>query len=138
MSYIIHRKIKKTTYVIEVTSYRNKEGKPRNKQRCLGKLDDDGVLISSKTKLPAQITEVKKVVKRFIVKELNTNARSEPVKPTPTPCTNKAFAPTSFNVNKNMINRPYSAFKVFIQDSDDNIQFRGPLIYHSDVYASVC
>ncbi len=126
VSYIIRRKIKTTTYVIEVTSYRNKDGKPRNRQRCLGKLDKDGVLISSKRKLPAQIKEVKTIVKKFIVKELNASARREP--PTPTPCTKtqantKTPAPISFDVNENMINRPDSAFKIFVKDSDDNIQF---------------
>ena len=82
MSYIIHRKIKNTTYVIEVTSYRNKEGKPRNKQRCLGKLDEDGVLISSKRKLPAEIKEVKTIRKRFIVKTIK-KPKSKKVEPTP-------------------------------------------------------
>ncbi|MBQ3447025.1 MAG: hypothetical protein IJG37_05215 [Synergistaceae bacterium] len=67
MSTIIKRKINNAIYVYEVTSYRNKEGKPRNKQRCLGRLDDDGVLISSKRKLPAKIKEVKRVSKRFIL-----------------------------------------------------------------------
>ena len=84
MSYIIRRKVKSTTYIIEVTSYRNKDGKPRNKQRCLGKLDEDGVLISSKRKLPAEIKEVKRIVKRFIIKELNASARRE----TPTTASN--------------------------------------------------
>ena len=139
MSYIIRRKVKSTTYIIEVTSYRNKDGKPRNKQRCLGKLDEDGVLISSKRKLPAEIKEVKRIVKRFIIKELNASARRET--PTPTPCTEqqpqtpttttKALVPISasyirirsLDVNENMVNRPDSTFEIFIQDSDDNIQF---------------
>lgn len=68
MSYIIRRKINSTIYIIMVTSYRDKNGKPRNKQRSLGRLDDDGVLISSKRKLPAVITEVKTVTKKFIIR----------------------------------------------------------------------
>ena len=76
MSTIIKRKINNATYVIEVTSYRDKEGRPRNRQRCLGKLDDDGVLISSKRKLPAEITEVKTVTKKFIV-STNTEHRKK-------------------------------------------------------------
>ena len=69
MSSIIQRKINNTTYIIEIESYRNKEGKPRNKQRCLGKLDIDGVLISTKRKLPIQIKEVKTVRKRIIIRD---------------------------------------------------------------------
>ena len=69
MSTIIKRKINNTTYVYEQTSYRDENGKPRNKQKCLGRLDDDGTLITSKRKLPAQITEVKTVTKKFILKE---------------------------------------------------------------------
>ena len=74
MSYIIRRKIKNSIYLIAVTSYRDKNGKPRNHQRSLGRLDDDGVLISSKHKLPSTIIEVKTVTKKFIVKpkKLNT------------------------------------------------------------------
>ncbi|MBQ7155185.1 MAG: hypothetical protein IJR85_06495 [Synergistaceae bacterium] len=67
MSYIIVRKIRNASYVYECTSYRNKEGKPRNKQHCIGKLDSDGVLISSKRKLPVQIKEVKTVTRKFIL-----------------------------------------------------------------------
>ena len=67
MSYIVKRKVKDSIYVYEATSYRNKEGKPRNKQRYLGKLDDDGVLITKKRKLPAQIKEYKTVTRRFVI-----------------------------------------------------------------------
>ena len=79
MSYIIRRKIKNSIYLIAVTSYRDKNGKPRNHQRSLGRLDDDGVLISSKHKLPAVITEVKTVTKKFIVKpkKLNTSPNAK-------------------------------------------------------------
>ena len=72
MSYIIRRKVRKAIYVYECTSYRNKDGKPRSKQKYLGKLDSDGVLISSKRKLPVQITEVKTVKKRFILTEITS------------------------------------------------------------------
>ncbi len=69
MTAIIKRKINNTIYVYEQKSYRDKNGRPRNKQRCLGKLDDDGVLITSKRRLPAQIKEVKTVTKKFIIRE---------------------------------------------------------------------
>ena len=67
MSYIIQRRVKKAIYVYEGKSYRNKQGKPRNKQRYLGKLDDDGILITRKRKLPAQIKEYKRVTKHIII-----------------------------------------------------------------------
>ncbi|MBQ6776188.1 MAG: hypothetical protein IJP53_06970 [Synergistaceae bacterium] len=69
MSCIIRRKVKNTTYVIESTSYRDKDGKPRTKQRCLGKLDSDGVLISTRRKLPLEILEVKTITKRILLRE---------------------------------------------------------------------
>mgnify|MGYP007101907408 CR=1 FL=1 len=68
MSTIIQRKINNTTYVYEVKSYRDEQGRPRNKQKCLGKLDDDGVLISSKRKLPSKIKEVRTITTKFILK----------------------------------------------------------------------
>ena len=67
MSYIVKRKVKGSIYVYEATSYRNKQGKPRSHQRYLGKLDADGVLITKKRKLPAQIKEVKTVSRKFIL-----------------------------------------------------------------------
>ena len=67
MSYILHRKVKKAIYVYECTSYRNKDGKPRSRQRYLGRLDSDGVLITKKRRLPAQIKEVKLITKKFIL-----------------------------------------------------------------------
>ena len=77
MSYIIQRKVRKAIYVYECTSYRNKEGKPRSKQKYLGRLDSDGVLISSKRKLPVQITEVKTVKKKFILKVSESVRKSQ-------------------------------------------------------------
>ena len=65
MAYIIHRKIRDAIYVYEVTSYRDKDGRPRNKQRCLGKLDKDGILITKKRKLPQQITVSRKIETKF-------------------------------------------------------------------------
>ena len=76
MSTIIKRKIGNATYVIESTSYRDEQGKPRTKQRCLGRLDSDGVLISSKTKLPSVIKEVKKVTKKFILEPVTRKSES--------------------------------------------------------------
>lgn len=73
MSYIITRKIRNATYVYECKSYRNKEGRPRNKQHCLGKLDSDGVLITKKRKLPAGIRVVKTVTKHFIIEPYTPN-----------------------------------------------------------------
>ena len=73
MSYIIRRKVKNTIYVYEGISYRNKQGKPRNHQRYLGRLDEDGVLITRKRKLPAKIKEVKRVTKRFILEEVKAD-----------------------------------------------------------------
>ena len=69
MSFIIQRKIKNTTYVFEVTSYRDENGKPRNKQRSLGKLDKNGVLIASakRRKFPAEIKEVTTITKKFLL-----------------------------------------------------------------------
>ena len=67
MSYIIRRKVKNSVYVYECTSYRNKQGKPRSRQKYLGKLDSDGILITKKRKLPAQIREVKTITRKFIL-----------------------------------------------------------------------
>ena len=69
MPFIITREINNAIYVIEVTSYRDKTGKKKSRQRSLGRLDNDGVLISSKRKLPAQIKEVKTITKKFILNE---------------------------------------------------------------------
>lgn len=69
MATIIQRKINNAIYVYEVKSYRDKDGKPRNKQRCLGRLDDDGTLISKKRKLPAKITQVRRITTKLILKD---------------------------------------------------------------------
>ena len=67
MSYIIRRKIRNAVYIYECTSYRNKDGKPRSRQKYLGKLDSDGILITKKRKLPVQIREVKTITRKFII-----------------------------------------------------------------------
>ena len=53
---IIKRNINGITYIYEIISYRNKEGKPRNKQRLLGKLDPStGEMIETrKKKVPSK------------------------------------------------------------------------------------
>ena len=74
MSYIIQRRVKNAIYVYEGRSYRNKQGKPRNHQRYLGRLDDDGVLITRKRRLPAKLKEVKTVTRHFIIEEVKAEA----------------------------------------------------------------
>ena len=73
MSHIIKRKVNNNIYVYEETSYRNKDGKPRTKQKYLGKLDNNGVLISSKSlgNIPAEIKEVKVIKRKFRVVPLD-------------------------------------------------------------------
>ena len=72
MSYIIRRKIRNAVYVYECTSYRNKDGKPRSRQKYLGKLDSDGILITKKRKLPVQIREVKTITRKFIFEPVSS------------------------------------------------------------------
>ena len=88
MSYIIRRKVKNAVYVYECTSYRNKAGKPRSRQKYLGKLDSDGILITKKRKLPAQIREVKIITRRFIfepkVQDFSPDITSKKDTPIPT------------------------------------------------------
>ena len=74
MSYIIQRRVKNAIYVYEGRSYRNKQGKPRNKQRYLGRLDEDGTLITRKRKLPAKIKEVKTVTRKFVLEPVISEA----------------------------------------------------------------
>ena len=85
MSYIIQRKVKNAIYVYEGRSYRNKQGKPRNKQRYLGKLDSDGTLITRKRKLPAQIREVKTVTRRFIIDDIPPSCTAQTTRISDTP-----------------------------------------------------
>ena len=73
MSFIIHRKFGKAIYVYECVSFRNKDGRPRNKQKYLGRLGSDGILITKKRKLPARIKEVKTITRKFILEPLSTD-----------------------------------------------------------------
>ncbi len=77
MSTIIQRKINNAIYAIESTSYRDKNGRPRTKQRSLGRIDDDGVLISSKRKLPAQIEKVRTITTKFIIRDKKNSPAPE-------------------------------------------------------------
>ena len=76
MSCIIERKINNAIYVYECTSYRNEDGKPRSRQKCLGRRDTDGAVISSKRKMPAQITKVKRTTTKFILKNIPENQQN--------------------------------------------------------------
>ena len=77
MSSIIERKINNATYIVESISFRDKKGRPRSKQKCLGRLDDDGVLISSKRKLPAQIKKVRTVKTKYIIEDKKNSPAEE-------------------------------------------------------------
>ena len=65
--FIIYRKIKNATYAYEVTSYRDENGSPRNKQKCLGRVEEDGTIITKKRKLPAKIFKVKRTTTKIIL-----------------------------------------------------------------------
>ena len=68
---IITREINGATYAYEIKEYyRNKDGKPRNRQDYLGKVDEDGVLITKKRKLPAQIKMIRKTTTKFIFEDI--------------------------------------------------------------------
>ena len=69
--YIIKETRNNSTYVYQAESYRDEKGRPRKRKKYLGRLDKDNVLISAKTNLPAEITEVKTITKKFIVKDKN-------------------------------------------------------------------
>lgn len=72
MSFIIKRVINNATYMYEITSYRNEDGKPRNKQRCLGRIGEDGVLIvrKKKRKIPTKVKEIKTTRRKIIFEEI--------------------------------------------------------------------
>ena len=65
LSYLRKRVINNTTYVYEIQGYRDKNGKVKHKERCLGKLDSDGVLITTKKNIPVQIEKVRKITTKF-------------------------------------------------------------------------
>ena len=79
MSHIIKRIINNTTYVYEESSYRDRNGKPRTKQRCLGKLNENGELISKKKlcELPSEILQVQKIITKYRVGKKNTNSSKD-------------------------------------------------------------
>ena len=54
---ITRRIVNGITYVYEIISYRNEEGKPRNHQRILGKIDENGNFIPSKKNAPTSSAE---------------------------------------------------------------------------------
>ena len=80
MSHILKRKINNVIYVYQEKSYRDELGRPRTKQKCLGKLDNNGVLILSRKRnpknLPAAITKYKLIITKFRVKPI-TDSRKE-------------------------------------------------------------
>ena len=84
MSHILKRKINNVIYVYQEKSYRDKLGRPRTKQKCLGKLDNNGVLILSKKRnpenLPATITKYKIIITKFRIKAITDshNKQSQP------------------------------------------------------------
>ena len=66
MAYLKKRIRNNITYLYEIQGYRDKKtGKVRHKERCLGRLDKDGVLITKKRKLPAQVEKVRKIITKF-------------------------------------------------------------------------
>ena len=86
MSHILKRKIKNVIYIYQEKSYRDKLGRPRTKQKCLGKLDSDGVLIISRKinpkNLPGEITQYKIITCKFRIKAITqaNNAKTKPAK----------------------------------------------------------
>ena len=64
--FIIKKKVKNSIYLYLGESYRNENGQPRNRRIYLGKIDEDGILITSKRKLPINIKEIKTITKKFI------------------------------------------------------------------------
>ena len=74
MSHILKRKINNVIYVYQEKSYRDKLGRPRTKQKCLGKLDNNGVLILSRKRnpknLPGVITQYKLTITKFRIKAI--------------------------------------------------------------------
>ena len=94
MSHILKRKIKNVIYIYQEKSYRDKLGRPRTKQKCLGKLDSDGILIISRKinpkNLPGSITEYKIITRKFRIKaitqenkptqKINSSKSAKPVK----------------------------------------------------------
>ena len=76
MSFIKKRIINGTTYVYEITSYRNENGKVKTKDKILGKLDESGNLIPSKRRLASLASSEPKV-------EVNDKVPATPLHATP-------------------------------------------------------
>ena len=63
MTFYRERVSNNTTYLYEIHSYRDKKtGKVKHKERCLGKIDEDGTLITKKRKLPDEVVKNRKVI----------------------------------------------------------------------------
>ncbi|MBQ7562137.1 MAG: hypothetical protein IJS99_09990 [Synergistaceae bacterium] len=86
MAHILKRKINNVIYIYQEKSYRDKLGRPRTKQKCLGKLDSKGVLILSRKinpeNLPGTITQYIIITKKFRIKAItDTRKENKQVKP---------------------------------------------------------
>ena len=64
------KKVKNSTYLYLLESYRDENHKPRNRRKYLGKIDEDGVLITSKRKLPAKIKSVRTITTKILLENL--------------------------------------------------------------------
>jgi len=66
LPYLKERLRNNTKYLYEIQGYRDKKnGKVKHKERCLGRVDEDGFLITKKRKLPVQVVKVRKVITKF-------------------------------------------------------------------------
>ena len=76
MSYLAKRARNNITYLYEIQGYRNRNtGKVKHKEKCLGKLDSDGTLITCKRKIPAKILMTRKIITKFNLQELKENKK---------------------------------------------------------------
>ena len=126
MSHILKRKINNVIYVYQEKSYRDKLGRPRTKQKCLGKLDNNGVLILSKKRnpenLPATITQYKITITKFRIKAI-TDSRKKQSKPKShlQPAKNHSithkFIAASHENNRKFLHKP-AIFYEFAQNHD--------------------
>ncbi|MBQ9419036.1 MAG: hypothetical protein IJU31_01530 [Synergistaceae bacterium] len=69
MTYLKKRRRNNNIYLYEIQGYRDKDGKVKHKERCVGKIDDDGVLITAKRKIPVKITRVRRITTKLIFRE---------------------------------------------------------------------
>ena len=64
---IVRKNINNATYIYEVKSFRDKNTKKiKTKWTYLGKLDEDGSIITSKRKLPAHLVKVTKSTQHIL------------------------------------------------------------------------